>query len=39
VVGKTSLCLGNAFLRAEAAAPPEGLAQAYAPGSPSSNVM
>lgn len=35
---KTSFCLGNAFLRAETATPPEGLAQAYAPGSPS-NVM
>lgn len=36
---KTSFCLGNAFLSAETATPPEGLAQAYAPGSPSSNVM
>lgn len=36
---KTSFCLGNAFLSAETATPPEGLAQAYAPGSSSSNVM
>lgn len=32
-------CLGNAFLTAEAAVPPERSGQAYAPESPSSDVV